>query len=92
VEFAVESIRDGKPRDFAIIDAGMKRARSPKRSDICLRERAHALSRTLMHETYYKATQLLRAHLDTSTRVRLSDSHISAAVFPGLCLQPAVAD
>src|ERR1700733_389790 len=27
VEFAVESIRDGKPRDEAIIDAGMKRAR-----------------------------------------------------------------
>jgi multidrug efflux pump subunit AcrB len=27
VEFAVESIREGKPRDFAIIDAGMKRAR-----------------------------------------------------------------
>ena len=27
MEFAVESIRDGKPRDFAIIDAGMKRAR-----------------------------------------------------------------
>jgi multidrug efflux pump subunit AcrB len=27
VEFAVESIRDGKTREFAIIDAGMKRAR-----------------------------------------------------------------
>jgi multidrug efflux pump subunit AcrB len=27
VEFAVESIREGKPRDEAIIDAGMKRAR-----------------------------------------------------------------
>src|SRR5437588_2273607 len=27
VEFAVESIHDGKPRDEAIIDAGMKRAR-----------------------------------------------------------------
>jgi hypothetical protein len=27
VEFAVESIREGKPRDFAIIDAGIKRAR-----------------------------------------------------------------
>ncbi len=27
VEFAVESIREGKPRDYAIIDAGMKRAR-----------------------------------------------------------------
>jgi len=27
VEFAVESIREGKPRDVAIIDAGMKRAR-----------------------------------------------------------------
>jgi multidrug efflux pump subunit AcrB len=27
VEFAVESIREGKPREFAIIDAGMKRAR-----------------------------------------------------------------
>ena len=27
VEFAVESIRDGKPREEAIIDAGMKRAR-----------------------------------------------------------------
>jgi multidrug efflux pump subunit AcrB len=27
VEFAVEAIRDGKPRDEAIIDAGMKRAR-----------------------------------------------------------------
>jgi len=27
VEFAVESIRDGKSREFAIIDAGMKRAR-----------------------------------------------------------------
>ena len=27
VEFAVEAIREGKPRDFAIIDAGMKRAR-----------------------------------------------------------------
>ncbi|CAN5186439.1 efflux RND transporter permease subunit [soil metagenome] len=27
VEFAVEAIRDGKPRDLAIIDAGMKRAR-----------------------------------------------------------------
>jgi multidrug efflux pump subunit AcrB len=27
VEFAVESIRDGKPREIAIIDAGMKRAR-----------------------------------------------------------------
>jgi hypothetical protein len=27
VEFAVESIRDGKPRQEAIIDAGMKRAR-----------------------------------------------------------------
>jgi Cu/Ag efflux pump CusA len=27
VEFAVESIREGKPREEAIIDAGMKRAR-----------------------------------------------------------------
>src|SRR5712672_3623107 len=27
VEFAVESMREGKPREFAIIDAGMKRAR-----------------------------------------------------------------
>ncbi|MDB5617574.1 efflux RND transporter permease subunit [Tardiphaga sp.] len=27
VEFAVEAIREGKPRDVAIIDAGMKRAR-----------------------------------------------------------------
>jgi hydrophobe/amphiphile efflux-1 (HAE1) family protein len=27
VEFAVESMRDGKPREVAIIDAGMKRAR-----------------------------------------------------------------
>jgi len=27
VEFAVESVRAGKPRDAAIIDAGMKRAR-----------------------------------------------------------------
>jgi Cu/Ag efflux pump CusA len=27
VEFAVEAIREGKPRDEAIIDAGMKRAR-----------------------------------------------------------------
>ncbi|HZR71443.1 efflux RND transporter permease subunit [Bradyrhizobium sp.] len=27
VEFAVESMRDGKPREFAIIDAGIKRAR-----------------------------------------------------------------
>jgi AcrB/AcrD/AcrF family protein len=27
VEFAVEAIREGKPRDLAIIDAGMKRAR-----------------------------------------------------------------
>jgi multidrug efflux pump subunit AcrB len=27
VEFAVESVREGKPRDEAIIDAGMKRAR-----------------------------------------------------------------
>ena len=27
VEFAVESIRDGKPRNVAIVDAGMKRAR-----------------------------------------------------------------
>ena len=27
VEFAVEAIREGKPRDIAIIDAGMKRAR-----------------------------------------------------------------
>jgi multidrug efflux pump subunit AcrB len=27
VEFAVESMRDGKPREYAIIDAGMKRAR-----------------------------------------------------------------
>jgi len=27
VEFAVESIREGKPRDEAIVDAGMKRAR-----------------------------------------------------------------
>jgi multidrug efflux pump subunit AcrB len=27
VEFAVESMREGKPRDEAIIDAGMKRAR-----------------------------------------------------------------
>jgi multidrug efflux pump subunit AcrB len=27
VEFAVESLREGKPRDEAIIDAGMKRAR-----------------------------------------------------------------
>jgi multidrug efflux pump subunit AcrB len=27
VEFAVESMRDGKPREEAIIDAGMKRAR-----------------------------------------------------------------
>jgi len=27
VEFAVESIRDGKSREYAIIDAGMKRAR-----------------------------------------------------------------
>jgi len=27
VEFAVESIREGKPRDEAIIDAGMKRSR-----------------------------------------------------------------
>jgi multidrug efflux pump subunit AcrB len=27
VEFAVESIREGRPRDEAIIDAGMKRAR-----------------------------------------------------------------
>ena len=27
VEFAIESIRDGKPRDEAMIDAGMKRAR-----------------------------------------------------------------
>ena len=27
VEFAVEAIREGKPRDYAIIDAGMKRAR-----------------------------------------------------------------
>jgi multidrug efflux pump subunit AcrB len=26
VEFAVESIREGKPRDQAIIDTGMKRA------------------------------------------------------------------
>ncbi len=32
VEFAVESIREGKPRDEAIIDAGMKRAR-PDRHD-----------------------------------------------------------
>jgi multidrug efflux pump subunit AcrB len=27
VEFAVESLREGKPREVAIIDAGMKRAR-----------------------------------------------------------------
>lgn len=27
VEFAIESMRDGKPRDIAMIDAGMKRAR-----------------------------------------------------------------
>src|SRR5437879_10144402 len=27
VEFAVESMREGKPRDVAIIDAGMKRTR-----------------------------------------------------------------
>src|SRR5260370_35989321 len=27
VEFAVESMREGKPREVAIIDAGMKRAR-----------------------------------------------------------------
>ncbi|MHC2152904.1 Cu/Ag efflux pump CusA [Bradyrhizobium diazoefficiens] len=27
VEFAIEAIRDGKPRDEAMIDAGMKRAR-----------------------------------------------------------------
>jgi multidrug efflux pump subunit AcrB len=27
VEFAVEAIREGKPREVAIIDAGMKRAR-----------------------------------------------------------------
>jgi hypothetical protein len=27
VEFAVEAVREGKPRDVAIIDAGMKRAR-----------------------------------------------------------------
>ena len=27
VEFAVEAIREGKPRDYAIIDAGLKRAR-----------------------------------------------------------------
>src|SRR5271169_7227094 len=27
VEFAVESIREGKSREYAIIDAGMKRAR-----------------------------------------------------------------
>ena len=27
VEFAIEAIRDGKPREVAIIEAGMKRAR-----------------------------------------------------------------